>query len=310
MKHLITSLLSNDLVINNPQISAESIFDLLDVSENTRQDYKYRIKLFLNFVKKEGVSVNSYLEFKRFLESRADFSVSTKNKYLASARIFLRELNRQGILPTDITQNIKVFRQDKKHKKAGLDDQDMTKLVERLKSLSASPTNTRLRAIVGLLALQGLRQIEIVRLNVKDLDLIANIAYVQGKGRDDKESVSLHPETVKALKDYLKSNKVADGPLFACRSNNHKNQRVTTKTIRNIVIPLLKELGIEKSTHGFRHYFTTKLIKTYKGDLLEVAQYTRHKSLEMLQIYNDSIKKQADLPRFYSTFDGVSFSKN
>jgi integrase/recombinase XerC len=68
---------------------------------------------------------------------------------------------------------------------------------------------------------------------------------------------------------------------------------------------VLDELGIDKTTHGFRHYFTTRLIKTYKGDLLEVRQYTRHASLEMLQIYNDSIKQQADLPRFYSAFEGV-----
>jgi len=41
--------------------------------------------------------------------------------------------------------------------------------------------------------------------------------------------------------------------------------------------------------------------------LLEVAQYTRHKSLEMLQVYNDNIKRQADLPRYYEAFSGVSF---
>jgi hypothetical protein len=49
------------------------------------------------------------------------------------------------------------------------------------------------------------------------------------------------------------------------------------------------------------------LIKSYKGDLLEVARYTRHSGLEMLQVYNDSIKKEADLPRFYGAFEGVSF---
>jgi len=69
----------------------------------------------------------------------------------------------------------------------------------------------------------------------------------------------------------------------------------------------LKQLGIEKTTHGFRHYFTSVLIKAYKGDLLEVARYTRHKSLEMLQVYNDNIKIQADLPRFYETFKEVVF---
>ena len=69
----------------------------------------------------------------------------------------------------------------------------------------------------------------------------------------------------------------------------------------------LNDLGIDKTTHGFRHYFTTKLIKVYKGDLLEVAQYTRHKSLEMLQVYNDNIKREADLPRFYRAFEEVKF---
>ncbi|OGE46257.1 hypothetical protein A3B39_02950 [Candidatus Daviesbacteria bacterium RIFCSPLOWO2_01_FULL_37_10] len=136
---------------------------------------------------------------------------------------------------------------------------------------------------------------------------MSKIAFIHGKGRDDKEPVSLHPETVKTLKEYLKISNVADGPLFTSISNYHKNQRLTTRAIRKIIVKLLKELGIEKSVHGFRHYFTTTLIKTYKGDLLEVAQYTRHRSLEMLQVYNDAIKREADLPRFYSAFDGLSF---
>jgi len=40
------------LTINNPQAKAERIFDLLDVSEATRRDYKYRIGLFLDFKQK------------------------------------------------------------------------------------------------------------------------------------------------------------------------------------------------------------------------------------------------------------------
>ena len=47
------------------------------------------------------------------------------------------------------------------------------------------------------------------------------------------------------------------------------------------------------------------LIKNYKGDFLRVAQYTRHRSLEMLQIYNGNIKMEADVPNYYRTFSGV-----
>jgi hypothetical protein len=88
----------------------DNIFDFLDVSETTRQDYKYRIGAFNDFIRQNGFNNNSFLEYKRGLTGKNDFSVSTKNKYLGSARIFLKELHRQGLLPTDITQNIKAFK--------------------------------------------------------------------------------------------------------------------------------------------------------------------------------------------------------
>jgi integrase len=295
------------LTISDPRERAEKIFDLLDVSETTRQDYKYRIGLFLDFTSERGFNRNSFLEFKRALAERTDLAVSTKNKYLATAKIFLKEANRQGLLPADITQNIKTFSQSKKHKRDGLNDEEIKKLTEAIRGLPETQQNARLKAILSLLVFQGLRQVEAIRLDVRDIDFISKTAFIQGKGQDDKEPINLHPEAVKALQNYLKSNGIADGALFTSQSNNSKNQRLTTRALRDIVKETLNALGIEKTTHGFRHYFTTTLIKTYKGDLLEVAQYTRHKSLEMLQVYNDNIKREADLPRFYKAFSEVKF---
>lgn len=292
---------------SDPLEKAGQVFDVLDVNEITRSEYKYRVELFLEFIKDRGFNRNSFLEFKRHLAGRTDFAVATKNKYLATAKIFLKELNRQGTLPADITQNIKTFSQSKKHKREGLNDDEIQLLSNKVTEMPSTAHNIRLRAIFALLTLQGLRQAEITRLDVKDIDIAGRIAFVQGKGRDDKEPINLHPETTKALKDYLHTSKVADGALFVSNSNNSRNHRLTTKALRTMVKNVLTELGIDKSTHGFRHYFTTTLIKTYKGDLLEVAQYTRHKSLEMLQVYNDNIKREADLPRFYRAFRGVNF---
>lgn len=295
------------LTINDPREQAERVFDLLDISETTRQDYKYRIGLFLDFTSERGFNRNSFLEFKRNLAERTDLAVSTKNKYLATAKIFLKEANRQGALPADITQNVKTFSQNKKHKRDGLNDDEIKKLTDAIQILPETPQNARLKAILSLLVFQGLRQVEVIRLDVKDIDFISKTAFIQGKGQDDKEPINLHPEAIKALQGYLKSNKIADGALFTSQSNNNKNKRLTTRAIRDIIKDTLNALGIKKTTHGFRHYFTTTLIKTYKGDLLEVAQYTRHKSLEMLQVYNDTINRKADLPRFYKAFSGVNF---
>lgn len=284
---------------------ASSVFDLLDVSEGTRYDYQARIGLFVSFVQAEGLHRNSFLAFKRCLAERTDISVSTKNKYLVTARIFLKELNRQGILPADITQNIKSFRQSRKHKKDGLTDAEVARLAEYLHALPETPENARLKAMIALLTLQGLRQIEVVRLDVNDLHLARGVAYVQGKGRDDKEAVSLHPETVRQLREYLASNKLADGALFTSNSNNSLNRRLTTRSLQRLVQAVFTELGIQKSVHGLRHFFSTKLIRAYEGDLLQVARYTRHSSISTLQVYFDDVRAEADLPRYFQTFEDI-----
>ena len=294
---------------NQPNGWAGRVFDNLDVSETTRKEYSSRVKLFIDFVRDNGFTKNSYLEYKRYLAKRIDLTVSTKNKHLIVARVYCKEIHRQGYLPIDITQNIKSFQQSRKHKKDGLSEIEVQKILDYIQTLPSSYAIWRVKALLGLLILQGLRQIEIVRLDVSDLDFVSQYAFVQGKGKDDKEIVDLHPVTVTALKEYIKNNKIADGALFTSTSNNGRNQRLTTKSIRNIINPIMRRLEIDKTVHGFRHYFTTKLIQSYKGDLLTVAQYTRHKSLEMLQVYNDTIRHKEDLPRYYETFNSVNFNQ-
>lgn len=301
------STTSNQIVISNSDLyeQAKQVFANLDTSDNTRKEYLTRIKLFLDFIKTNGFSNNTFLEYKRYLKERTDYGISTKNKYLTAGRVFIKELHRQGVLPIDITVNVKGFTQDKKHKRSGLADKDMQILITALNKLEPTPNNLRLKAIIALLALQGLRQVELTRLDVSDIDLVRGKILIQGKGRDDKEPVYLHPMTTKALKAYLTATKKADGALFTSTSNNARGQRLNTRSIRQLVKDALNKLDIDNSTHGFRHYFTTTLIKTYKGDLLAVAKYTRHRNVEMLQVYNDDITLEADLPRYYGAFSGV-----
>lgn len=285
--------------------NARQVFNNLDVRESTRQDYQYRIGLFTSFILKEGFNQNSFLQFKRYLASRNDYSVSTKNKYLITARIFLRELHRNVRTP-NITENVRTFSQNKRHKVDGVNNEEMQVLTSALQQLPLSPQNARLKAVISLLAIQGLREVESTRLDVKDLDLVNKTANILSKGEDDKELVHLHPETTKVLYEHLKLNKIASGPVFTSQSNNSRNHRLTTRALRKIVTDFLLSLGIEKTPHGFRHFYTTTLINSYKGDLLTVARYTRHKTLEMLQVYNDNIQRKADLPRYYKAFDSIS----
>lgn len=303
----MTELLPIRLSVDRENLKrARQVFDTLDVAESTREDYRRRIVKFLRHARKAGLDRNTFLDYKRALADKTDIAVATKNKYLTAARVFLRELYRLGYIPADLTANVKGFSQSRRHKRFGITDDEMKAITERIRSLPLSPESARLRAILCLLGLQGLRQIEVTRLDVCDLDLAHKTAMVQGKGQDDKELVDLHPETVRSLQEFLETNRIADGPLFVGRSNN--SRRLTTRGLRLIIGHILKELEIDKTIHGFRHYFVTCLIRAYAGDLLTVAQYSRHRSLEMLQVYNDNIKRQDDLPRFYKTFESVKFT--
>ena len=280
------------------------ILNGLDVSEGTRKDYVARIGLFLDFVKDNGFDRNTFLFFKRNLASRNDIAVSTKAKYLAVARVFLRELHRLGFTPIDITKNIKGFTQTQKHKRFGLNDDEIQLLLENLNQLEESKETNRLKAIIGLMLFQGLRQIEITRMDVQDIHFASGTAVVWGKGQQGKEDViDLHPELIKILQNYMDYCKVKDGPLIVGFGNRNINGRLNTRSIRRIVQDFFSEIGITNFCHGFRHYFVTKLLREFSGDILKTRKFSRHRTTESILAYADDISKKDDLPSFYHAFD-------
>lgn len=285
----------------------------LDISTATFMDYSSRLEKFVQFaLSYDVVPINIFLEYKRHLQADTSLSVSSKNKYLTVARLVLREGWRRGAWKTDITAGVKGFRQSKKHKKYGINDADMAKLKEwiefreRNKPLRYQLTPfIRIKSLIMLLAYQGLRQIEIVRLDIADFSAVDGTLLVRGKGSDDKERIYLHPEVVSALNEYVALSNKKSGAMFYSLSNSSVGSRLTTRGLRSIVSKVLERLGIEASVHGFRHYFVTKLLKEMNGDVMTVMRYSRHKSLDMLQVYNDAVVEKDDLPRFNEVFAGT-----
>lgn len=293
--------------IDEMKAKANQILNGLDCSETTRKDYSSRVGFFISYVQENGLSRNSYLSFKRHLESKTEYTVSTKNKYLATARVYLKELNRLGLLPVDITQNIKLFSQSKKHKRDGFTENEIMELLMVIESLPDNPHKTRLRALFSLLAFQGLRQIEIIRLDINDIDLVRKVIFVRGKGSDDKELVYLAPQTVNALREYIRVNKIGSGALFKSMGNR-KSERISTITIKRQLGALCKRVGIEKSVHGFRHFYITALLK--KLDVRDVRKFSRHSSLEMLIVYDDEIdikNKTVDVFQVFERFNIIDY---
>lgn len=282
--------------------SSRTIFDSLDITEDTKQDYLSRLPVFLGFVHTNGITRDLLLDYKQYLRSRTDLSISTKNKQLAVARITLRELYRKGVISVDLSQGVKSFEQSSRHRVSGLTDGEVEKICQFLRTADSTFSIARQRAIVALLLFQGLRTIEICRLDVSDIDVVNCTLLVLGKGRDDKELIHLHPETLKALREYLKRSHIKHGAMFYSLLGKRRYERLTTRGLRFIITNLFEEIGIDSTVHGCRHWYTTRLIQEYRSDLARVAKYTRHRSLEMLSVYNDFVLAKQDLPKYYAAF--------
>jgi integrase/recombinase XerC len=279
---------------------ASRVFDGLDVRENTRYEYRQRIKHFLTFLEDNGLTIDTLLEYKRSLAD-SDYSVSSKNKYVSCAKVFLRECYRLGLLPRDISSSVKCFQQNKKHKKFGLSDEDVAKLRQWM---ADNPQCYREHALLCLALYQGLRQVEMCNIKGADLSLPDGTLQVLGKGRDDHEAVFLHPDTVAALKAYTsaRADDYGNDYLFTSQRARTTSGRLTERGLRKIIQAVFSEVGISKDVHGCRHYFTTKLIASMPGELTTVAKFTRHRSLEMLQVYNDALLMEQDVQRYYAAF--------
>jgi len=297
---------NTSLVIQNPEIIennelAFKFFELCDVSKNTITDYRYYLPLFLKYIRKEGFNKTTYLNYKRWLKDQKRWTISTKQKYLVSARVWIKQLYKQRIISIDLLEDTKTFKQSAKHKKTGLNDKEIEKLSIYLSEFGDEKT----KAIFGLLIFSGLRSQEVCDIDVEDLTIndIQSSVMICSKGSDDKERVLILNKTARLLENYFKKQKLKSGALFL--SKNGK-KRMTTRGLRRLVDKVFDKLKITSSTHGLRHWFVSNQVKK-NDNLLEIIRWTRHSNVSTLMIYYDELSIEKSFDKFSQAFEGISF---
>ena len=138
-------------------------------------------------------------------------------------------------------------------------------------------------AIMYLMGVEGLRNIEIHRMNREDVDWDIGSIYIHGKGHD--RQIFPCAETFDALKNYLAASPPPkiDGesvtPMFLSDSNHNVGGRISRNGIRFIMDNALRAVGLKKkgiSCHVFRHSCGTNLYAAEK-DLRLVQEVLGHR---------------------------------
>ena len=146
--------------------------------------------------------------------------------------------------------------------------------------------------MVSMMALQGLRTIEVHRANVEDQAEKgeSRVLLVRGKTRD--RIAYLRPDMGRRLKEYLALRgtveRDADGtPLFSALGNRRGGKRLSRRHIRVQTDGYLRKAGLKKpgmSNHALRHTAGT-LGYLHTGDLRAVQDFLGHADPRMTAKY-------------------------
>ncbi|HEX8552281.1 MAG TPA: tyrosine-type recombinase/integrase [Abditibacteriaceae bacterium] len=163
-------------------------------------------------------------------------------------------------------------------------------------------TGQRDRAIVGLMAVHGLRRIEIHRLNQSDVQMDGTTAFLDVWGKSNRRRrVYLRPDTHASIVAYQNSKLAAGLPvdaLFLAHDNRARGQRISRRGINMIVdryleINSLKRAGL--SCQALRH--THGILAIAGGARVEhLRDSMGHNDLETTAIYVKVISRKKNNP--------------
>lgn len=216
----------------------------------TRATYDRALREFLRWIGPGGTFLPSREHVERYkshlLGTKSPGSVST---YLTSVRLFCGFLIHHGVLAENPVARVSGNKRPEKHSRESLSVGDVERLLEVIPA--TGELGLRDSAIVHLMVLCALSEIEIIRANIGDVHRKdgATRLNVQGKGRDSKdETVLLPAKTVGALERYLtiRSGARAQEPLFRSAGRRTRGMRMTTRGIRSRVNGYLELAGIKR----------------------------------------------------------------
>lgn len=154
------------------------------------------------------------------------------------------------------------------------------------------PKAIRDRALLALLYDLALRRGEVVALDLAHLDLEAGTLSIRGKGRGERETLTIPAPTRACLAAWLAVRGDAPGPLFRNVDPAGKGERLTGTSLYRIVRELGDRVGVRARPHGLRHAAITDALDASAGDVRRVQRFSRHRDIRVLTTYDDN---RADL---------------
>lgn len=199
---------------------------------------------------------------------------STARQQFSRVRQFCRWLVRHGYLDQDPTAELRAPKQPRSVPRGYT--------AEQVRSLLGVCPDWRARLICLLEVQEGLRAVEVSRLELGDISFGYREARVVGKGGHERV-LPLSDETWEALHGYLSHHPTGPGPLI--RSYTDPRAGLSAEYVAHLVAGWLRLAGVPRGGgHGLRHTMATELLRG-GADVRDIQSALGHAMLASTAIY-------------------------
>lgn len=212
-----------------------------------------------------------------------ELSPAYRRARLSTLRGFAQWLAAERLIRRDFTLGVRLPRVVEGAPKR-LRGDEVGRLIE------ACSGDRRTLLIVLLMVQEGLRRVEVSRLNVEDVDFAERSLLVRGKGGQGRHTAALpiSEETWRVLGEYLADEGHRNGPLI--RNRVRKDPRVSPSTVSELVRQAMLDAGIKepgdlsKTPHSLRHTAAHDIL-TRTDNVRAVQRALRHASVRSTEVY-------------------------
>lgn len=248
-----------------------------EICSGTRQRFKYALSNLTDFLgrDKELAQVTRH-DIEHWLGAMR-VSSATQRLRLSTAKGFWRWAVIEGHTRRDPTLGIRGPKKPRSVPR-GLSDEDAVKVL-------AAATDSRHRLLLILMLEEGLRAIEIARLQLGDIDMVDRSMVVTGKGGHSR-ALPVTGVTMDAIQNYLGERGRNSGSLLLSYQRSYANDGdgLTATYVAKLAADAFRRAGVHETGHALRHTFAHGLIDA-GASLRDVQGALGHVSISTTQIY-------------------------
>jgi integrase/recombinase XerD len=301
---------------NAPQISAITTNNLLvvfaefldidvsagDASDDTLKTYTRQLYQFLEWCDRRQLNPvivvkDDIKKYRHWMLKQQQYKPATIALKLAVVRRFYQAAVEKGLIAINPAAGVKPPREkyDPAEKITYLEAEEVEILFGTVPH-DGSLKSARDRLMLGIMALEGTRTVELHRADIASVVRQGKNLGVRVEGKRSIRVVPLTPDLAHLLVEYLHQRETSGEvlqptkPLFISTGNNSRGQRISRRGIRTIVDTYLKLADLKHtpgrtiSAHSLRHTAGTLALRS-GADLRQVQDLLGHSDPRTTSIY-------------------------